>query len=130
MKSTDTRGLKRATVKTDVQEAEGHRVLFHSRTGGIDFARLFEQLIPTCIIGALVIYANSKVTEYQVMDLRRDLDRAAITAREYATNQQLQSEKLAAITAQITAFLGQQTQLNSTMDGRMTYLERARLGKQ
>ncbi len=121
--------MKRATVKTDVEGAEGHRVLFHSRSGGIDFARLFEQLIPTVIIGALVIYANSKVTEYQVTDLRRDLDRAAASARDYANNQQQQSEKLAAITAQITAFLGQQTQLNTSMDARMTYLERSRPGR-
>ncbi len=117
--------LKRATVKTDVEEAEGHRVLFHTRNGGLDFARLFEQLIPSVIIGGLVIYANSKVTEYQVMDLRRDMDRAALTARDYAINQQTQSKELAAITAQITAFLGQQTQLNTAMDARMTYLERS-----
>ncbi len=118
--------LKRATVKTDVEGAEGHRVLFHTRNGGLDFARLFEQLIPSVIIGGLVIYANSKVTEYQVMDLRRDMDRAALTARDYAINQQTQSKELAAITAQITAFLGQQTQLNTAMDARMTYLERTR----
>ncbi len=121
--------LKRATVKTDIAEAEGHRVLFHSRSGSFDFSRLFEQLIPTVIIGGLVIWANSKVTEYQVLDLRRDMDRAAIIARDYANNQQMQSEKLAAITAQITAFLGQQTQLNSTMDARMTYIERSRAGR-
>ncbi len=103
--------------------------MFHSRSGSFDFSRLFEQLIPTVIIGGLVIWANSKVTEYQVLDLRRDMDRAAIIARDYANNQQMQSEKLAAITAQITAFLGQQTQLNSTMDARMTYIERSRAGR-
>lgn len=102
------------------------RSLFHTRLGGFDLSRLLEQLIPAVIIGAVVIYATSKVMEYQIGILQRDMDRSTAVVQQTQTQSQQQSEKLAAITAQIAAYLGQQTALNSAIDARVTYLERER----
>ncbi len=94
------------------------RQLFHKKSGGIDLSRLFEQLLPTLIVGAFVVYANYRVMEGQVADIRMRVDKT----EEKVSGQ---NEKLIALNAQIAAYLGQQTQLNAAMDARMTYLERS-----
>ena len=104
-----------------------HRQMFHTSNGGVDFARLVEQLVPSLMIGVLVVYANFKVMQTQVEDLRKELDRAAQSDVARQQQIQAQSEKLAGITAQITAFLGQQVTINTSMDARLTYIERLRL---
>jgi hypothetical protein len=55
-----------------VAASEPKRHLFHvsGRGGGIDLARLAEQLIPSLIIGCVIVFANFKVTESQVGDLK------------------------------------------------------------
>lgn len=95
-----------------------HRKLFHNtRGGGIDLARLVEQLIPAILMGALVIYANLQVTRAQVDDVRQEV-------RELKGSYYVQNDKLIALNAQVAAYLGQQTQLNAAMDARLTYIER------
>lgn len=109
-----------------VQEDAPKRQLFHTTGGAVDVSRLVEQAIPAVIVGAFVILANSKVTESQVGDLRADLREAQQVASEQQKQIASQSEKLAGITAQIATFLGQQVQINSTMESRITYIERER----
>ena len=114
------------------RETVGDRGLFARTAGGFDFQRLLEQSIPAIIVGAFVIFANLKVSEYQVNQLRADMDRtAAITAKSQADmaavqmQQAVQSEKLTSISAQMASFLGQQVAVNAAMDARMTFLERS-----
>lgn len=105
------------------------RSLFHRVGGGIDFSRLTEQMIPTILMGLVVIYANSKVTEYQIADIRKDMVRAEASDVQKQAWLQAQSEKLAGISAQMAGFLAQQTQLNAAMDARLTYVERAQANR-
>lgn len=99
--------------------------------------RLFESLVPTVIVGLVVVYANFRVMQYQVDDIRKELDRAAVVDagrqvqfREESDKRQTQlreqSEKLVGISAQMSSYLAQQTTLNAQMDARLTYVERAR----
>ena len=90
-------------------------------------SRLVEQLVPAIVIGAIVVFANYKVTEAQVGDLRGEVSQAQTETIKQQGQIQSQAEKLAGITAQISAFLGQQVQMNSAMDARVTYIERERL---
>jgi len=109
-----------AAPEPDAGPTDGNgeaRRLFHRTAGGIDFARLLEQLIPSIIIGLIVIYANSLVMQNQVSELKLRQDRI----EDKVTSQ---NEKLIALNAQVAAYLGQQTQLNAAVDARMTYLER------
>jgi len=108
------------------------RGLFARTAGGFDFQRLLEQSIPAIVVGAFVIFANLKVSEYQVNQLRADMDRtAAVTAKSQAdmsalqVQQAAQSERLTSISQQIASFLGQQVAVNAAMDARMTFLERS-----
>lgn len=94
-------------------------------SGHFQFSRVIEQLIPSVIIGCLVVFANLKVTENQVADIRKELDRVAITEQARQQQLQQQSERLVGITAQLTAFLGQQVNINSAIDARLTYIERS-----
>ena len=100
------------------------RPLFHIRGGGFDVSRMIEQLIPAVVIGAIVIFANAKVTEYQVSEMRKEIDRTAATTFTQQQQLGMQSEKLATIAAQMTAFLGQQIAVNTAMDARLTFIER------
>lgn len=106
-----------------LEDDDGKRPLFHKRMGGFDLQRLFEQLLPNILIGAIVVFANLKVIEYQVSEMRREID----TTTKTTANQQMQlaavSEKLATVAAQMTAFLGQQVLANATTDARMTFME-------
>lgn len=91
-----------------------------------NLTRVIESLVPTVIVGGLVIFANFKVMQYQVDDIRKELDRASIVEAAGQTQRREQSEKLVGIAAQMTSYLSQQTTLNAQMDARITYLERAR----
>lgn len=99
-------------------EDEQHRRWFHTTNGSFDLVRLVENLVPAAIIGMIVIYSNSIVTQSQVRELSTRLERT----EDKVTSQ---NERLIGLNAQVTAYLGQQTQLNVQMDARMTYLERA-----
>lgn len=101
------------------------RRLFHDQTGNIDFSRMLEQLIPSIAIGAIVIYANNIVTQYQVSDLRTDVASIKQDLRSNSVAMSTQNNEIVRLQAAMTAYLGQQTQLNAAMDARLTYLERA-----
>jgi len=108
------------------------RQWFGRSTGGFDYQRLIEQSVPAIVVGAFVIFANIKVSEYQVNQLRSDMDRtAAVTAKSQAdmaalqVQQAAQSERLTSISQQIASFLGQQVTVNAAMDARLTFLERS-----
>lgn len=94
------------------------RALFHkSHGGGVDLARLFEQLLPTIVVGLIVIYANSLVTKSQVEDVR-------VEVRELKDKYSLNNDKLIVLNERIASYLERQNTLNAAMDARMTYLER------
>jgi hypothetical protein len=101
------------------------RKLFHNREGQVDFQRMLEQLIPSVLIGAVVVYANNLVTQSQVADLRADV--AIIKSELRGTNSTMstQNNDIVRLQSSMTAYLGQQTTLNAAMDARLTYLERA-----
>lgn len=92
--------------------------------GGVDFSRLMEQLIPTVAVGAFVLYGNAQIVSNQVAELRKDMDRTVQYQQSLQIQNNSQSLELTRIAAQLTAFVEQQNKLNSTMDSRMTYLER------
>jgi hypothetical protein len=119
-------GMKKGAPEMATRKQEPHRRLFHTFGGGLDLSRLVEQLIPAVVIGGIVIYANTMVTSNQVGDLKAAIARSDATTKEQQQKLDTQSEKLAAISAQLTAFLGQQLQLNTSIDARMTYLERSK----
>lgn len=110
---------------------EVKRNLFTRVTGGIDFQRLFEQLIPAIIVGAFVAFANAKVTESEVGELTKKID--ATTADTRVQQAQLaaqavmsaaQQERLTAIAEKMTSYIGQQTAINANINDRLTYIER------
>lgn len=106
-------------------ENEPQRKLFHTTGGGIDFSRMVEAAAPNLIVGIIVIFATTKVLESQIGDLKdaRAIDRAAVISMQ----QQLTdlAIKQAGISAQTTLFLGQQVSINSTLDSRLTFMERS-----
>lgn len=114
---------------------ETHRRAFRSWSGGFDFARVIENITPTAIVGAVVIFANVWVS--QIMSQRQiDEVRSSIQMTNHQVSRleekvssqsdklTVQNEKLIALNAQVAAYLGQQTQLNAAIDARMTYIER------
>lgn len=110
---------------------DGKRSLFSRATGGIDYQRLIEQMIPAVIVGTFIAFANAKVTEYQVGELTKKIDTTETETR--TTQSQLvtqtilaaqQSERLTSIAAQMSLYLGQQTTINTAIDARLTFMER------
>lgn len=108
------------------------RQWFGRTAGGFDFQRLLEQSIPAIVVGAFVIFANVKVSAYQMEEMQKKMDiTAAATAKSQADmatvqmQQAVQSEKLTAISAQMASFLGQQVSVNAAMDARLTFIERS-----
>lgn len=110
---------------TEDEPVQQQRRAFHTWGGNVDFSRILENLAPTVIVGLIVIYANSKVTQTQVDDIKRDV--SSLKDQLTSQNEKLtnQNEKLITLNAQVAAYLGQQTQLNAATDARLTYLERA-----
>ncbi len=98
-------------------EDEDARKMYHTQKGVFDLSRLVEQLIPSIIIGAVIVYANNVVVQSQVGDLRARAERQ----EERLSSQ---NEKLISLNAQVASYLSQQNQLNTTMDARLTYVER------
>ena len=104
------------------------RTLFHTVRGAIDFSRLFEQMIPTVLMGLIVIYGNSLVSGSQVANLKEQFDHSEAARASMQTQLQSANIEMAKLNAQVVAFLGQQVTLNAAMDARLTYLERSREG--
>lgn len=115
-----------ARPKKVTESEDPHRNLFHNKEGGLELSRLVEQLIPSIVIGVIVTFANFKVIESQVGDLRKELERASLADVERQRQLQNQSEKLAGLNAQISGFLSQQVAVNAGLDARMIYMERRR----
>lgn len=92
------------------QDEDWRRPKFH-------LSRVFIQWAQNLAVGAIVIYANFAVMQSQVQDLKTQVYRLDEKVSE-------QNGKLIGLNAQVAAYLAQQTQLNTTMDARLTYLER------
>jgi len=102
------------------------RSLFHTLGGGFDISRLIEQMIPTVLMGIVVIYANSLVSSAQINNLKEQVTHSDEARVSMQTNLQQTNVELAKLNAQVVAFLGQQVTMNAAMDARVTYLERSR----
>lgn len=102
------------------------RQLFHTMRGGFDLSRLVEQMIPTVLMGIVVIYANSLVTAVQINTLKEQVTHSDDARVSLQANLQQTNVELAKLNAQVVAFLGQQVTMNAGMDARLTYLERSR----
>ena len=102
------------------------RTLFHRLGGGFDIARLVEQMIPTIVMGIIVIYANSLVSSAQISTLKEQANRTDGVLATLQSGLNSTNVETARLNAQVVAFLGQQVSLNAAMDARLTYLERAR----
>jgi precorrin-4 methylase len=102
------------------------RSLFHTLGGGIDISRLVEQMIPTVVMGIVVIYANSLVSSAQISTLKDQANRTDSVLSVLQAGLNSTNVETARLNAQVVAFLGQQVALNAAMDARLTYLERAR----
>jgi hypothetical protein len=100
------------------------RKLFRN-ANGFDFQRLVEQALPSVVIGAIVVYANFRVLEAQVASIREEMARQASEVRVSTAAQSNTSERLTAVSERVASFLGQQVQFNSSVDSRITYLERS-----
>lgn len=113
-------------MATDGSEpVEPQRKAFHTWGGSIDFSRIFENLVPTVLVGLAVISANSLVTQKQVEDIKTEVKSLQSQLAAQGDKMTGQNEKLIALQAQVVTYLGQQTQLNASIDARLTYLERA-----
>lgn len=106
-------------------EANGERKLFHTASGRFDLWRLVEQLIPTGIAAFVVIYTTTQVTQNQVNDLKASAMQSEVQRQSLQKDIQEAQNRLIELNAKVTAYLGQQTQINSAVDARLTYIERA-----
>jgi hypothetical protein len=106
------------------------RRLFHTTGGALDLSRLVEQAVPaicTGIVATLVTtYVTVSVVREQVSSVREDITSMRLDARDQAQKLGSQAEKLISLQAQVTAYLGQQNELNRSTADRLLYLERAR----
>jgi len=102
------------------------RSLFHTLGGGFDFSRLIEQMIPTVVMGIVIIYANSLVSSSQISGLKEQANRTDAVLSVLQNGLNSTNVETARLNAQVVAFLGQQVALNAAMDARLTYLERSR----
>jgi hypothetical protein len=110
-------------------DGEEDRKLFQksaSRGGGFDLWRLVEQLIPTAIAALIVIWTTTQVTQNQVNELKQTAITSDIQRQSLQKDIQEAQNRLIELNAKVTAYLGQQTQINSAVDARLTYIERDR----
>lgn len=99
-----------------------------SKVFGFDFSKLMEHWGPTVLVGVIVVYANSAVTQAQMTELRNQVSDLRTQVFRLDDKVSEQNGKLIGLNAQVASYLGQQTQLNTAMDTRMTYLERMQRG--
>lgn len=123
----DMAGRKAATTPKTVTRIEDDtdRKLFHNRQGNLDISRLVEQLIPLAIVGGVVVYANSLVTQSQVGESKTRIEALERELREVRSEQRTTNATVVGLLAKIDAYLGQQTTLNQAMDQRILFLERS-----
>lgn len=119
------------------EEIDGYREspqrrLFHKTRGGVDFQRLFEQMIPAALAAGVVIFTTTKVTESQVTELKSTVQSGEQQRTQMQRDQQEVSAKLIELNAKVTAYLGtqnninaQQNSINERLEARMLYVERA-----
>ena len=115
-------------AEVEKEPAEEQRGWFHrsrSGGGGIDFARLIELAIPLVITAAVVMWTNAQVTSNQVSELKQSNVYSENQRQALQRDMQEAQNRLIELNAKVTAYLGQQTQINSNLDARLTYIERA-----